>query len=409
MDLFALPGGWLRFLEAIHMTPDNQPKPKADSRRHWHAYEPIYARWRYICDTVFSGDYRRMSRAVAVDQRDLRRVALRHSHLTVRLAAHVVAKLGLNAEWLLCGSGSVFKSPATTSEFVLPPRLTPTFSVFDTVEHAPGVEFSTTTFVADMKVPTGDIDDFLTGARAVYAARVHCKPVGVFVGQQVFSCFPHNTVLPLFKEQHATFLVATLGAAVADIVLAGSPPGFDVNTVAREAAIRGVGYGETFVKTMQQTTAAVKSFFAAVSTLDVPVLLSVEFGEIGRHTAPAVRGAEAGAAIGAAAYTDLLVFTAQLQNFFGEPGGVFIVVGDEVRGVRLLLERFEALKLVAPNQTGFTVVIFAAHNRSLAQAVKNCGGTALFLCPPTPAALALFKTACTDVYAGKVPYDQTHV
>lgn len=377
------------------------------ARKNWHEYEPVYRRWRHVCEVLFSGDAARMADAVDMNRRDFKRVLFRHSHLTIRLAAHLVAKLGVNAEWLLCGHGPMMKpAPDDTAGFLLPAKLTTAFPPFDSIDQSAGTDFLKTTFVPLRRETVCDEQTLLIAARAVYGACRHKKPVGVFLGQQAFACRPLQTIVPFFTEHYATVLVATLASACADAAAAKVLPGFDVNSVARAAAIRGAGYGETLASAIRQDGTAEQSVLATVGNLHVPVLISAELGEISRHTAPAPNNAEIGAAIGAAAYADLLVLTAQLENFFGQPGGVWIVVGDAARGVRLVLERFESLKLVARTQTGFTFLVFSAFDAGMEAAIQRCGGSVIFLDEPTVESLARLRATCAAVYAGKVSYEQ---
>jgi hypothetical protein len=379
-----------------------------NKRQNWRTYEPVYQRWRYLCDLLFSGDYRQMAAAIDTPSCNLKRVMFRHSHLTIRLAAHIVGKLGVSAEWLLCGSGPMFQTqPEDANHFVLPMKLQPLFPALDGVEFCDGVEFlSSPPHVPTITTPP-EAPVVLSAARALYEAGAANKPVGMFLSAAAFACRPVQTVWPFFAEHYASFAVTTLSGACADAVAAAAPSHFDVNAIARTAAMRGVGYGEVFVNELHRDAAmAEQSLLVHVATSGAPVFIATDFGEIGRHTAPSTRGAETGAAIGAATYVDLLSLTAQLKNFFGQPGGAAVIVGEAVRGVRLFLERFAALKLLAPFQIGFTFVIFSRPDPSLESLVRRSGGRAIFLEEPTADSFTQLFAACRDVYAGKVPYDQ---
>jgi hypothetical protein len=134
------------------------------------------------------------------------------------------------------------------------------------------------------------------------------------------------------------------------------------------------------------------------------VLISAELGEIVNHTSPAVRAPELGAAIGAAAYVDLLAFTKQVPNFFGDPGGVFIACGQNTRrAVELFLARLPPLTETYPDQKGFVFVLFEdpdSFDRSLHDMIYSHGGSVTYLAHPTVTGITRLLHTCNDAYAG---------
>lgn len=381
-------------------------KPRNNRRLEEYSYEPARQRLLYLCDLIFVGDGREMAFAVGLDYRDLKAVFSGDTKVTVRLLAHVAARLNVRAEWLLCGTGAICCTPHETEGLQLPPTIQSSFPVFDSI--AEGVSgtlaLPVKRSVKDKK--PRDLKPYLRAGRAVYQARADNKLLGFFLGYECFSTGAASRVLPFFKANFGHILCTTLGAACFDVSSACALSAIDINGLATFAANRGIGYGEAIgLSALEPICSRGGSLLASVSDLGVPIVVSAELGEIAAHTAPAVRGAETGAAIGAAAYVDLLVLTEQLKSFFGDPGGVFIVAGERLRGVRLILQRIESLRSSISKPAGFTFVVFSPRDRFIEHFIHQHGGHVIFLDYPTAAAFKQLFQTCTDVYAGKIPHD----
>ena len=377
-------------------------------RRIQQEHKTVVARLVYACNLLFGGSTHEFAAAAGVCYRHLYKVVYGHSRLTVNMAAQIVARTGIRAEWLLCGAGSVMATPEDADAgLVLPPKINSTFRPFDATAYTPGTEFFPPEQISLHDVTINDLAPYNDAARAIFAAHTNSKPVGFFLGNEAFAVPAAQLVFPFFTTRYADFLVMTLSAAAHDIHAAQIGTPIDINTVARFAAARGIGYGEAIgVVGFSAGADRQKSLLARTHDINLPAIISVEIGELGRHTAPPMRGAEIGAAIGASAYVDLLVYTEQLRNFFGPPGGVMIVAGECQRGVRMFLERLETLKLVEPVQTGFTFVLFSQPDITLQTDIQLRGGHVIFLDPPTITPLRQLFQTCNDVYAGKINHER---
>lgn len=377
-------------------------------RRIQQEHKTVSARLIYACNLLFGGSTHEFAAAAGVCYRHLYKVVYGHSRLTVNMAAQIVARVGIRAEWLLCGVGSVLATPESAEDgLILPPKINSTFRPFDATAYNPGTEFFPPEQILLNDVPVHDLAPYKDAAGAIFAAHANSKPVGFFLGNEAFAAPAAQLVLPFFTERYADFLVLTLSAAAHDIQAAQNSQPIDINTVARFAAARGIGYGEAIgLAGFSPDIDRQKSLLASMRDIHLPALVSAEIGELGRHTTAPVRGAEIGACIGAAAYVDLLIYTEQLRNFFGTPGGVMIVAGECQRGVRMFLERFEALKLVEPVQTGFTFVLFSQPDNALQTDIQIRGGHVIFLDQPTITPLRQLFQTCNDVYAGKINHEQ---
>jgi hypothetical protein len=373
-----------------------------NARQVWNEYPAVKIRLVYLCNLLFNGNYHEFAAAAGLCYRDFYRVLYGHSRLSVNMAAQIVSRVGVRAEWLLCGSGDIL--PPTCEEFVLPAQLQ---STFDSVQFNPGTEFFPKDRLTFADVEIEDTAPYNAAGRAIHLARVNRKSVGFFLGSEFFALPAPQLLFPFYDSKYANLLVMTLSAAAHDIYAAHPNPPTDLNAVALFAANRGVGYGEALgLVGLPSISDRSKSLLTSVHDIHVPVLISAELGEIGRHTAPSVRGAEVGAAIGAAAYVDLLIYTEQLRNFFGAPGGVMVVAGDAHRAVRLFLERLPTLQLAEPDQTGFTFVLFSEYDTALESEIKLHGGHGIFLGSATFSTVSQLLQTCHDVYAGKITHER---
>lgn len=368
----------------------------------------VTARLIYACNLLYGGSTHEFAAAAGVCYRHLYMVVYGHTRLTVNMAAQIVARTGIRAEWLLCGVGSVLATPEEQDTgLVLPQHLQSSFSLFDATAFSPGTEFFPPERLSLVDNPVCNLAPYEAAAGAIFAAHANSKPVGFFLGSETFANPVSQLLLPFFQKRYADFLVLTLAAAAHDVQAAHSSAPIDINSAARFAALRGIGYGEALgLVGFGPDVDRQKSLLASLRDMNLPVLVSAEIGEISRHTAPSIRGAEIGAAVGAAAYVDLFVYTEQLRNFFGNPGGVMVAAGECTRGVRMFLERFETLKIVEPVQTGFTFVLFSQPDISLQTEIQIRGGHVIFLDPPTITPLQQLLQTCNDVYAGKINHER---
>lgn len=369
-------------------------------------YEPVRQRLLYLCDLIFVGDGREMASALDINFRDLRLVLVGHARVTVRLLAHIVSKLNVRAEWLLTGAGAICRSSDETEGLQLPLAIQSSFPVFDPVKNGISATLPMPVKRLLKNKDPQDLKPFLQAGSAVYQARANNKLIGFFLGYEAFDVGAASGVLPFFKADFGGILCTTLAAACFDVSSTCALSAVDINGLAAFAATRGIGYGEAIaLSAFEPICSRSGSVLASVADTGVPIVVSAEIGEIAAHTAPTIRGAETGAAVGAAAYVDLLVLTEQLKAFFGEPGGVFIVAGERLRAVRLILQRIESLRSCVSKPAGFTFIVFSPRDRFIETLIHQHGGHVIFLNYPTTAAFTQLFQTCTDVYAGKIPHE----
>jgi len=138
----------------------------------------------------------------------------------------------------------------------------------------------------------------------------------------------------MLRKRYITTLVCTTAAAYRDAEFARYG-GFasnkfdnrliDINEAAFLAANNGLGYGEAIGRwCFPRDSNREASAIATAYELGVPVVVQATVGDSPNYWFPSKRGAELGAAIGAASYTDMLIFTEQLRQCAKPNCGVFI-------------------------------------------------------------------------------------
>lgn len=351
----------------VRATAAQLAKYGPNQRRNLFDYAPVLRRLQYICDFVFNSDKHSMALAIGICYRQLERILSGHTRLTIPVACQVVARLGISAEWLLVGSGPMLPTDDAANYFAYLPRLQTTYRTFNTLDaiavYPNACDIQDTSPAATLsQLPFESLscsDTFVAVAQAMFSARICQKPVCFFLDADFLSRDVVDTWHGFFRQAHANMLVMTQAGMFADAAYLNNAP-IDVNAFALLAAQSGRGYAETFcahVLSGENTETRKASLLLHASDLGCPVFIAAEVGEIAAHTNPSVRVPELGAAIGAAAYIDLLGFTEQLQRFFGAQGGVFIAAADILRSARWLLARLESLPSTAPRE--FTFVCFA--------------------------------------------------
>lgn len=376
----------------------------------------VIKRLVYIRDVFFFGNTPAMALAANVTPTHLSKVLYGHSNLTVSMAAKFVQQLGVSAEWLICGSGSVFSVVAPHSDVFTAPKRVKGF------RHArpPGVLLSldiptslnapwlnTADLLSDIvpprsvpvgglyaHAPTTSCSVFSRAAELIHGARKSLNSVSFFLAASSLFDGAADILQPLFSYEYADIAVFTLSAVAHDFLLSGLSDSFDVHVAAKQALQAGLGYGD--VLSAQLRVRDDDSLLVRLSKKEFDFFVSAELGELAQHSAPIVCGAELGASVGAAAYTDVLSVTAFLQRREVRQRPVFVIFGEEERGVRFFLQRLHATTgCDAP-----AFIIFAEENDFLSEEIARYNGTVLFLGLPSLKNYKNFQEACVSIYCG---------
>lgn len=387
-------------------TQEQLQKYGRNKRKLWNEYGPVKARVQYLCDILFAGDYHEMALAIGMCYRHLYRILYGHSRLSIRLAGQLVSRLGVRAEWLLCGSGPVFPWPEQSEHFQYMPRVDSCYYTADSHAIVPGTYFLPPVQPDTVQALTfADETNIGHAARCLFQARAQQKPVWFFLDAPAFTETTAATWRLFFERRYATLLTVTLAGACADLAYADEMPRPDINTLALTAATHGAGYGETIGRFgFRSDSARKRSVIASVFDMGFPAFVAAEIGEIPNHTNPTMREPELGAAVGAASYVDLLAFSAHVPQFFGDPGGVVVACGNPIRAVDLFISRLPPLRHAYPEQAGVVFILFQPEDSAdltLQETIHQNGGHVIYLPKPTATSIYALLQTCDDVYAGK--------
>lgn len=310
----------------MRKTRSNTPKPKKPT-------DVFKQRLQYVCETLFNGKYTKFAEAVGYAQcvTWFGKVVYYDAQITAKMLAKLIQTGVVNAEYLMCGTGPACDPPREDApgRLALPPTLQSTFECFDPAR----AQFQSHIVRA---APDLEVTDCLplSLARAIHAARAADNPVILYVTEEYMLGGISPVIAQMLRKRYVTLLVCTTAAAYRDVEysryggFAGA--GFDnklidINEAALLAANNGLGFGEAigrwcFPREANRETSAIVTAYE----LGVPVVIHTTLGDNPTHWFPSKRGAELGAAIGAASYADMLIFAEQLRQCSGDAHGVFI-------------------------------------------------------------------------------------
>lgn len=297
-------------------------------------------RLQYVCELLFGGHYTNFADAAGYKNNKtwFGRLVYYEAQVTAKALAKLAQTGLVNAEYLLCGTGPACSPPREDAPGALnlPAVLSTTFKYFDTA----AVQFATEFYRPPRAI---DVTDHapLGLARAIYKARGADKPVILYLAESAMFDGVGAAVAQMLRKQYVTAVVCTTAAAYRDVEFARyggfASAGFDnnlidINEAALMAANNGIGYGEAigrwcFPKDARRET----SVIATAYELGTPVIVRAAFGDSLNHWFPSKRGAELGAAIGAASYADMLIFAEQLRQCVNarDNSGVFIPTEED--------------------------------------------------------------------------------
>ena len=308
-----------------------------------------------MCNHLFAGDIKRFAEHFNMPAHRVKKIFKGDVTVTVKVVAEILTKSSVRTEWLLWGHGSMVDHGNPIDEkpgtLILPDKLQSAFLPPDPLQMQPiSKECEVSQFIplerhknrskSQFAIPTDNFDGV---AEALHACRMCSQPVLFFIGPDAFTAGAGILVSEMLEKKYVT-AVATTGAGLAeDLQMADQTT--DLNKVAKLAAKQGIGYGEAVGRWgfNPKEGDLERSLFHKAHTLGVPAMALVEIGEIPHHLCPEVRGAEVGAAIGAATYADFLLFVAVIFEMRMHGGGMIIITGDvHVRASNLLLQAYRA-------------------------------------------------------------------
>lgn len=315
------------------------------------------------------------------------------------MLAQIVACTPVRAEWLLTGAGPMLVTDENRvdPDFQLPAVIQSVFPVFD------AAVISTPT--KQKKYRRGRsvfANNSIGAAQAIHHCRVTGRPACFFLGADAMQRRPvRRAARTLFARNYFTSVSLTSGCVPYEFAAE-----FDPSFAVRAAAVNGVGLGEGLCRWTTGSKSATSLFGHALSA-KLPITVHTELGEIASHAKPGLRGAELGAAWGAAAYVDHLVFTEQIRHFGAARGGVFTMLGEPARGLKLLFAAIQAIRdtVAADALTEFSVIQVGGDSKNTREEVKRHGGQFYSIQGTYAAAATKLLRACDDVYDGNISHD----
>lgn len=210
----------------------------------------------------------------------------------------------------------------------------------------------------------------------VAAARRAGRPVILMMGAHVIKVGLSRYVVDLMERGLITHVAGNGACAIHDYELARSGATTEsvahyirtgefglwtetgqLNEIARDAAANGIGFGEALGESILSNDLphANISIFATAARLRIPATVHVSIGYDIVHEHPNCDGA----AIGAASYTDFLVFTESVSHL---EGGVLLNFGTAIMGPEVYLKALSMVRNVAHRENRsiarFTTAVF---------------------------------------------------
>jgi hypothetical protein len=302
----------------------------------------IRQRLQFVLQTVYNGKITYFAKAAGMGTQltHFSEVVRGAKTPTPRFIATVVNQAGINAEFLLCGTGPVMGTSRLEYAAENPaPNLEQLWPRFDTTT----MQFTANDARSCPETQPGEPTE-LALARKIHATRGAGKPVIVYLTEAYAMAGACSPLAEMLRKRYVTAVAMTGGAAYRDVELArfagcALNPAFphaliDINEATILAASSGIGYGEALGRwCYPRPETRCTSVIATAYEIGCPVTVHTTIGESPNHWFPVSRAAQLGAAIGAATYTDMLVLTEYFKRCSGSPGGVFI--SSDIAGLEL--------------------------------------------------------------------------
>lgn len=304
----------------------------------------------------------------------------------------------VRAEWLLCGAGPMFSAgmPEGLDTLALPVELRSAFSLLE-AELSPAIP-SPAPVAGSSHEPGRITPAAIAAAKAVAQARGALKPVYVLLGKDALYAGARPVVTALLTKKYVTGVGLTAAAADLDVPNTHT---IDKTFVAKLGAQAGLGFGEALCRWAEPPNSSVVD---VAQRMSAAITIHPEFGEVGGHFQTSLRGAELGAAIGAVAYVDGLIFADNVRNIAGEPPGVCIAIGEARRMSNLLLQALRASQQPdAPARRDFEfVLIDHATDLHVEHTIRCNGGQFHFIQGDLASGADGLAKACDAVFDGTI-------
>jgi hypothetical protein len=388
---------------AFSTDKDASKNPARSKKQEFYLSSPktraVVARLQYVGEYLFGGNLKVFAAATGFGYDWLRNILDEHSRVRVSTLIRFAESGIVAPEWLLCGTGPMFKDAARADSHALPVVTQNQNSLFDTGAIAPirPVKFKLAS--VNKRVPAKLLTEISPLAQAIYSVRSADGPVIVYLDENAIKAGVGLLVLAALKAKFVTHIVMPTAAALTDVMAAQTVP--DAATVLyaiQLAANNGLGLAEGLSRwAFSPVDDRARSVLAASHAANFYPSVLADFGDSQLYANPGIAGAQIGAAIGATSYVDFLAFVKTVQSAANNCG-LFINMGG--------LDGFAKLKTAvaacnrAPNKPDFSHF----HTAHLAPIPVNHKTTYAFLGNHS-VLLAAVLQSCTTVYEGN-PHDK---
>lgn len=357
------------------------------------------ARLQYVGEYLFGGNLKVFAAATGFGHEWLRNILDEHSRVRVSTLIRFAESGIVAPEWLLCGTGPMFKDAARADSHALPVVPQNRSLLFDAGAVSPIRPAKFKLAPVNKRVPTKLLEDITPLARAIYSVRSADGPVILYLDESAIKAGAGSLVLAAVKAKLVTHIVMPTAAALTDVMFAQNVP--DAATVLHAiqlAANNGLGLAEGLSRwAFNPADDRSRSVLGSSHTANIYPSVLADFGDSQLYASPGIAGAQIGAAIGAASYIDFLTFVKTVQNAAGNCG-LFINMGG--------LDGFAKLKtsIAACNRAPAKPDFLQFYTAHLAPTPVNHKSTYEFL-GNYAVLLAAVLRSCSTVYEGN-PHDK---
>lgn len=267
----------------------------------------IKRRLTYLIDYLFGGDISAFAAAIDCSAKHLFLVLQEGGAVPVSLLVKIVTKLDVTTDWLLLGNKPLKQCKAfeEISEKVVSRQ-----PLFNPAAMAPAPR-------GRVMVPCSRISGTTinTLAKAIYAARVADAPVIFLFDHLALKAGGRSAILAALDNGFMTALATTTATLYRDFTPSQNRRHQVIRRAIMFAARTGIGLGEGVTRWARANVSSNRSLFVVADRHNVPITVHAQFGDAADYFGAYASNGRFGAELGAASYTDLLIFTEQIRRF----------------------------------------------------------------------------------------------
>lgn len=262
---------------------------------------------KYLIDYLFGGDISAFAAAIDCSAPYLFTVLQERGVVPVSLLVRIVTKLDVTPDWMLLGNKPLKQCKAfeEISEKVVSRQ--PLFNPAAMSPAPPG-----RVMVPCSRISGSTIN---TLAKAIYAARVADAPVIFLFDHLALKADGRAALLDLLGYGFATAFATTTATLYRDFTPSQNRRHEVIRRATLFAARTGVGLGEGVTRWARANVVSNRSLFVVADRHNVPITVHAQFGDAADYFGAYASSGRFGAELGAASYTDLLIFTEQVRRF----------------------------------------------------------------------------------------------